>query len=114
MRSRWFKSSFSGSEHTCVEVRFHGETVQIRDSKYLLESGNDPARQPVIEVPASRWESFLASVVTPVQETDSAVPSVLRSVFGVSVVAGDDTLWFTVPEWAAFVAGVEVGEFAAA
>lgn len=88
--------------------------MHIRDSKYLLESGNDPLRQPMIEVPASRWEDFLSNVVDPAQGTDPTLPAVMRSVFGVSVVAGDASLWFTIPEWAAFVAGVEVGEFAAA
>ncbi|WP_328391923.1 DUF397 domain-containing protein [Nocardia sp. NBC_00416] len=114
MRSRWFKSSFSGSEHTCVEVRFSGKTAFIRDSKYLMDPRNDPAQQPVIELPVSRWEAFLVSVVGPAQCADPALPRIASSAFGVSMTAAETTLLFTVDEWAAFVAGVAIGEFAAA
>lgn len=85
----------------------------IRDSKYLREPGANPVRQPVIEVPASHWTAFLASVIESEQVVDPVLPSVVCSAFGVSVTAGDTSLRFTVAEWAAFVAGVGVGEFAA-
>ncbi|MFI1460309.1 DUF397 domain-containing protein [Nocardia carnea] len=114
MRSSWYKSSFSGSEHTCVEVRFAGKTVFIRDSKYRRNPGNDPARQPVIEVPISRWEAFLASAVTPGTTSDPELPVVISSAFGVTVSAAQKSLRFTNDEWSAFIAGIVGGEFTAA
>lgn len=110
----WFKSSFSKEAANCVEVRFSGDSVFVRDSKYLRVPGNDRARQPVIEVPAFRWTAFLASVIDPNRVADPALPAIVRTPFGISVTAGETSLLFTADEWIAFVAGVEVGEFAAA
>lgn len=116
MRSRWFKSSFSGSEHTCVEVRFAGPVVLVRDSKYLLVTGNEPATQPVIEVDAALWLTFLDVAIGSGRSADGVLPDVefvedgnvsLRSYDGV-------TLTFTSGEWAAFVAGVRAAEFQSA
>ncbi|MBF6416125.1 DUF397 domain-containing protein [Nocardia cyriacigeorgica] len=114
MHSRWFKSSFSGSEHTCVEVRFAGESVLMRDSKYLRVPGADPARQPVIEVPAARWGVFLDSVVDGGSSAGAGLPVVARGVDGVVVSSGGVSLRFTEAEWSAFVSGIATGEFAAA
>ncbi|MBF6439275.1 DUF397 domain-containing protein [Nocardia cyriacigeorgica] len=114
MYSRWFKSSFSGSEHTCVEVRFAGDSVLIRDSKYLGEPGNDPARQPVIEVPVERWKAFLEAATDPGRIVVGDLPVVTSSPFGVSVSASGVVLSFTIAEWAAFTAGIAAGEFLAA
>lgn len=113
MRS-WFKSSFSGSEHTCVEVRFAGESVLMRDSKYLRAPGADPARQPVIDVPAARWEAFLHSVVDGESPPGTGLPVVARGADGVVVSLGGVSLRFTEAEWEAFVSGIAMGEFAAA
>lgn len=112
--SAWFKSSFSKEAANCVEVRITGKSVLVRDSKYLRDPANDPAHQPVIDVPSARWEAFLASVVEYGQSTDPELPNVVSTASGVEVTAGDTTLRFTVDEWVAFVAGVAVGEFAAA
>lgn len=47
----WFKSSFSGSGGTCVQVRFAAGGVQVRDSKV--------ADGPVLEFNRGEWEAFL-------------------------------------------------------
>ncbi|TLG15701.1 DUF397 domain-containing protein [Nocardia cyriacigeorgica] len=110
----WFKSSFSKEAANCVEVRFAGESVLMRDSKYLRAPGADPARQPVIEVPAARWGAFLDSVVAGESSAGSGLPVVARGVDGVVVSFGGVSLRFTDAEWEAFVSGIAVGEFAAA
>jgi len=113
----WRKSSYSGSNGgECVEVAFDGDRVLIRDSKYLRDPSNDPAKQPIIAQPADSWPAFLrlAAVGTAVQ-----VPG-LRSVEhhasgGLTITATDGTaLTYTQSEWAAFTAGIKAGEFAAA
>lgn len=47
----WFKSSFSNGSQTCVEVRFDGDHVSVRDSK-------DPAG-PILTFTRSEWTAFL-------------------------------------------------------
>lgn len=51
----WFKSSFSSASQACVEIRFHGGRVSVRDAKH---------RDPVLTVGARRWTAFLALVRT--------------------------------------------------
>ncbi|MEV6771310.1 DUF397 domain-containing protein [Nocardia sp. NPDC051030] len=58
----WFKSAHSDHGAACVEVRFDGDLVLIRDSKYLREPGNDPAAQPIIAVSVAAWDAFIAGV----------------------------------------------------
>ncbi|MEU6560384.1 DUF397 domain-containing protein [Nocardia nova] len=113
MRSKWFKSSFSGSEHTCVEVRFAGDLVLVRDSKYLRDASNDPAAQPVIEVAAELWQVFLDVATGPDRTEVEGVPSIVMKSDGCVVVrAGDGTaLTYTRSEWDAFIAGVWAAEF---
>lgn len=101
---------------SCVEVNFAGETVFLRDSKYLRDPSNDPAQQPIIALPAGSWPAFLglATVGTAVQ-----VPG-LRSVEyhasgGLTITATDGTaLAYTQSKWVACIAGIRAGEFAAA
>ncbi|WP_327142332.1 DUF397 domain-containing protein [Nocardia sp. NBC_01327] len=64
-RTTWRKSSFSGDGGggNCVEVKFSGCSVLIRDSKYLRDPANDPARQPVVAVPLQEWDVFLRMAV---------------------------------------------------
>ncbi|MTK30255.1 DUF397 domain-containing protein [Nocardia seriolae] len=62
--SEWRKSSRSGDGGggNCVEVLLADEAVLIRDSKYLRDSANDPAAQPIIGVSGVEWDVFLAGV----------------------------------------------------
>jgi hypothetical protein len=52
--ARWFKSSRSGNNGTCVEVAFVGDAVATRDSK-------NPSG-PALVVTPTAWTAFLASV----------------------------------------------------
>lgn len=58
-RDGWFTSSFSSNANQCVEVRFDGESVSIRDSKYRHNPINHPAREPIITVTADHWTGLL-------------------------------------------------------
>ena len=49
---RWFKSSYSNPSQDCVEVRFVGGMVQVRDSK-------ERGVPPVLTVPAGSWRGFV-------------------------------------------------------
>jgi Domain of unknown function (DUF397) len=57
--SGWFKASFSDNAASCVEVRFDGALVQVRDSKSRRDPANDPACEPVITITLEQWERFL-------------------------------------------------------
>ncbi len=48
----WFKSSYSNAAAACVEVRFTGDAVLIRDSK-------DRAHGPTLAVTPTAWAAFL-------------------------------------------------------
>ncbi|WP_280275125.1 DUF397 domain-containing protein [Nocardia wallacei] len=115
-RHGWFKSSKSNDGPNCVEVRFDGDFVHLRDSKYLRDPANDPAAQPLITLKAEYWDSFLAAAAVDKADARSDQPVILRHPTGqVSVRAQDGTtLTFTADEWDAFTAGVREGEFAAA
>jgi len=47
----WFKSSFSNGGQACVEVRFDGDHVSVRDSK-------DP-NGPILTFTRTEWTAFL-------------------------------------------------------
>lgn len=48
----WFKSSYSNSSVACVEVRFDGDAVLVRDSKNRTHS-------PTLAVTTTEWVAFL-------------------------------------------------------
>ncbi len=112
-RSEWFKSSASNGGGTCVEVRFHGDLVSIRDSKYRRDPANDPCCEPILTVTAEQWTAFLADLTGPgIPATDSPLivesgPTgpLLRTTYQ------DTVLHFTQAEWQSFLTGVHAHEF---
>jgi uncharacterized protein DUF397 len=48
----WFKSSYSDNSLACVEVRFDGDAVLVRDSK-------NRAHGPTLAVTITGWATFL-------------------------------------------------------
>lgn len=54
----WFKSSYSPSQSSCVEARFDGGAVQVRDSKNLRPG----AGTPLITVSSTQWATFVETV----------------------------------------------------
>lgn len=111
----WFTSSRSNNGNQCVEVRFDGEAVLIRDSKYRRNPANRPADEPIITVTASEWTTFLEHLTT---RRTPAVAGGARTLLAYTAPAGDatlrhgdTTLTYTPAEWDAFLAGVRAGEF---
>lgn len=54
MQSIWFKSSLSSGGDNCVEVKFEGDNVLVRNSK-LPHAGTATFN-------SSEWEAFLGGV----------------------------------------------------
>jgi hypothetical protein len=48
----WFTSSYTNAAATCVEVRFDGDAVLVRDSK-------NRAHGPTLAVTTTEWAAFL-------------------------------------------------------
>ena len=106
----WQKSTFCNGPSSCVEVSSLDGCVLVRDSKL----GN---ASPVLRVPVASWWSFLAAVKTGQVFTYGGVLWVADVDAGWLVWVRhepDVTLWFDRAEVAAFVAGVEAGEFSVA
>ncbi|MFI9507498.1 DUF397 domain-containing protein [Nocardia sp. NPDC052566] len=111
----WFTSSRSNNGNQCVEVRFDGDAVHVRDSKYRRNPVNRTADEPIITVTVSEWTDFLillrsgrsqpvsAGAHTLFAHTDSSGDTTLRH--------GYLTLTYTPEEWTAFLDGVHDGEF---
>ncbi|MTE11890.1 DUF397 domain-containing protein [Nocardia sp. CT2-14] len=106
----WFTSSRTNNGNQCVEVRFDGDVVLIRDSKYRRDPEHRLEDEPIITVAAAEWMTFLAVVRgrlaerTPlIAETGADGRTTLRH--------GHTTLIYTPGEWRAFVAGARDGEF---
>ncbi|MBF6086213.1 DUF397 domain-containing protein [Nocardia cyriacigeorgica] len=114
LNGHWIKSSRSNANQNCVEVRFDGDVVLIRDSKYLRDPANDPADQPIIAVPLAVWPEFLSAAVDRAACESAGIPQINRRGDGVTIHNGRDFLEFSRSEWEAFVGGIGVGEFAAA
>ncbi|MFF4085789.1 DUF397 domain-containing protein [Streptomyces nigra] len=54
---RWFKSSYSSEEGgECIEVAVDGDTVRVRDSKYVTQVG------PVLKVGSAAWTALLETM----------------------------------------------------
>lgn len=102
----WFKSSFSTASGDCVEVRFDGHVVQVRDTK-------DQGAGPVITVEAPAWDDFLRRLVSGSVEADGAL-AVLPGPRGGAILRardGETALRYTGGEWEMFMRGVRAGEF---
>ncbi|MEO3812466.1 DUF397 domain-containing protein [Sphaerisporangium sp. B11E5] len=114
--SVWRKSSRSGAQSNCVEARFDGVTVWVRNSNDVSQD------RPMIGLAAERWLALLERVrrgdlgldrlATPVR----VASEVLVSFDGHRVVVrGDDGqpgVAYTPAEWRAFLEGVRHdGEF---
>ncbi|MBO0879103.1 MAG: DUF397 domain-containing protein [Mycobacterium sp.] len=107
----WRKASRSGANGSCVEIRPDGETILIRDSKYLRDPSNRPDRQPIIAITTEQWTTFLdvvagrsRAVTEPRITLHSNGSTTLTSADGVA-------LDYTPAEWQAFSLGVIDGEF---
>ncbi|MEW9518830.1 DUF397 domain-containing protein [Streptomyces tubercidicus] len=50
----WFKSSFSPSQGTCVEVRFDGGVAHVRNTRNRTG--------PMVAFDRAEWEAFLLGV----------------------------------------------------
>jgi hypothetical protein len=112
----WFKSSFSTNANQCVEVRFEGEYVSIRDSKYLRDSANKAAREPIITITAVEWAILLDELTGTAKAGANGAVQVVTSPNGATTlraVDGNVALHFTASEWRMYLAGVRAGEFEA-
>lgn len=111
----WRKSSASGDGGggNCVEARFDGRQVLVRDSKYLRWPQNDPAAQPMVSVRADQWPVFLEAAAGLPHDEGATVAALERIESGQVVVrSGDGTdLIYSEAEWDAFVLGIRAGEF---
>ncbi|MFI9009270.1 DUF397 domain-containing protein [Actinosynnema sp. NPDC053489] len=102
----WFKSSFSTASGDCVEVRFDGDSVLVRDTK-------DRGSGPVITVDAPRWDDFLRRLQAGSPDADGALAVLPAPRGGVVLRASHDgtSLRYTRGEWEMFLRGVRAGEF---
>ncbi|MGY2006932.1 DUF397 domain-containing protein [Nocardia gipuzkoensis] len=110
VRTGWFTSTRSNNGNQCVEVRFEGDAVLIRDSKYRRNPADRPAEEPVITVTAAEWTAFLDALRTHGRShgelrahTTADGHTALRH--------GEIILTYTPEEWDAFVLGAHDGEF---
>ncbi|MFF0541416.1 DUF397 domain-containing protein [Nocardia thailandica] len=108
----WFTSSYSNNGNQCVEVRFDGDVVLIRDSKFRRTPAAEGVPEPVVAVRAELWTSFLHCLLTGRPHPELATAPTPDG--GTLLRHGGTTLRFTAAEWAAFVAGVRDDEFVCA
>ena len=112
--SGWFKASFSDNAASCVEVRFDGALVQVRDSKYRRNPANDPACEPVIAITLEQWERFLNEATGRSEPDANSALTVETTAAGATVLRAAETgraLMFTAAEWDAFLSGAQAREF---
>ncbi|MDQ3576909.1 MAG: DUF397 domain-containing protein [Actinomycetota bacterium] len=110
----WFKSSFSNNANQCVEVRFDDQYVSIRDSKYLRDSANKAAREPIITITATEWTILLDELTGTAKAGANGAVQIVTSPDGATTlraVDGSVALYFTASEWHMYLAGVRAGEF---
>ena len=105
----WFTSTRTNNGNQCVEVRFDGAEVSIRDSKFRRDPANRPKREPVITVDARIWTEFLGAVAG--CGTSPHLHTCPHRDGGTTLRHATVELRFTAGEWGAFMAGVRDGEF---
>ncbi|WP_405178909.1 DUF397 domain-containing protein [Nocardia sp. NBC_01377] len=110
--SDWFTSSRSNNGNQCVEVRFVGDVVSVRDSKYRRDPAALLCDEPIITVTATEWTSFLTVLASGGSAYGpTALTALTTSDGATSLRHGEITLTYTPEEWDAFIAGVRDGEF---
>ncbi|MFI6871081.1 DUF397 domain-containing protein [Nocardia sp. NPDC050406] len=105
----WFTSTRTNNGNQCVEVRFDGDAVLIRDSKYRRNPAHRPEEEPIITVTTTEWMRFIEFVTG-----RATMPQALTfhtTPHGTTLRHGEIALVYTPGEWAAFVAGALDGEF---
>src|SRR6266568_2628508 len=108
----WFTSTRTNNGNQCVEVRFDGATVLIRDSKFRRDPANRPVDEPVITVTAGEWMAFLESVLGGAAATGATALTAVSLGDGHTAIRGAAVeLTYTPGEWDAFIAGARDGEF---
>lgn len=108
MGTTWFKSTFSGSEKTCVEIAHRDDAVHIRDSKY---TGN-PAQQPIVSVQPAHWQHFLDVALSGDSSTlPGGIAVTIHHDGGATITADNAALVYDADEWEAFAKGVADGQF---
>ncbi|MEU0542554.1 DUF397 domain-containing protein [Nocardia sp. NPDC005978] len=112
----WFTSSRTNNGNQCVEVRFDGGAVFIRDSKFRRDPARCPADEPIITVSAAEWMRFLDGLrgaSAPASDRAAARTLIARPAAGghTALRHGDTGLVYTPGEWEAFLAGARDGEF---
>ncbi|MEU7763733.1 DUF397 domain-containing protein [Nocardia sp. NPDC049190] len=106
----WFTSTRSNNGNQCVEVRFDGDAVLVRDSKYRRNPAHRTADEPIITVTATEWAAFLDLLQTrgrPQGELSAHTAADGRT----TLRHGETTLTYTPEEWDAFLLGAHDGEF---
>ncbi|MRH86332.1 DUF397 domain-containing protein [Nocardia sp. SYP-A9097] len=106
----WFTSTRTNNGNQCVEVRFDGAAVFIRDSKYRRNPANSALDEPIITVSAVEWMSFL-TILRDRPGAAAALTSTTASDGYTTLRSGEIGLVYTPGEWDAFLAGVRDGEF---
>ncbi|MGH3930896.1 MAG: DUF397 domain-containing protein [Pseudonocardiaceae bacterium] len=64
----WFTSSYSVNSTQCVEVRFAGDAVLVRDS-------NDRAHSPILAVATTEWAAFLDGLTGTPPQRCTGIPA---------------------------------------
>ncbi|MEV6320393.1 DUF397 domain-containing protein [Nocardia sp. NPDC051787] len=106
----WFTSTRSNNGNQCVEVRFDGDAVLIRDSKYRRNPANRPADEPIITVTAAEWTAFL-DVLRTRGRSNGELSAHTAANGHTTLRHGETTLTYTPGEWDAFLLGAHDGEF---
>ncbi|WP_069164971.1 DUF397 domain-containing protein [Nocardia altamirensis] len=106
----WFTSTRSNNGNQCVEVRFEGDAVLIRDSKYRRNPANHPAEEPIVTISAHEWNAFLDTLRAR-SRTSGALIAHTAADGSTTLRHGTTVLDYTPQEWDAFLLGVHDGEF---
>ncbi|WP_406268356.1 DUF397 domain-containing protein [Nocardia sp. NBC_00881] len=106
----WFTSTRSNNGNQCVEVRFDGDAVLIRDSKYRRNPAHRTAEEPVIIVTAAEWTAFLDLLRTH-GRPEGELSTHTAANGHTTLRHGKTTLTYTPEEWEAFLLGARDGEF---
>lgn len=107
----WRKAARSGGNGSCVEVKPDGDSILIRDSKYLRDPSNDPEAQPIITISVAQWRDFLDVVAGRSRALSEPTISVHADGSASLTSSAGVRLDYTPTEWLYFSLGVAEGEF---